>query len=212
MSIGFLGPFSPSLCYQLSSFFHKSIHGGPRQHPSQDSRSITPGEKPATRLPACVNCSNDVDDQDQTQESSYTDSNTLGMFEDKTSDFDGAFVRAVGEIVVPCTGKVMLTYHLHLYKTSIKVGRCPVQLFAVGLGVLVVGIWITCHNLVLIQIGKTIHQGLPLWIIGVCLSIKQQGLLLQGQRNGFGPRLDLNQVGSVCASTTVSCIVVIVGI
>ena len=134
-----------------------------------------------------MDCSNDVDDQDQTQESSNAKCNVLGVLKGKASDFNATLVRSVGEIIVSGAGKVVLTHHHHLDQTTIKVGSRTIQLLAIGLRVLVVGLWITGHNLVLVQIGKSIHQGLPLGIIGVCLGIKEKRLLLQGQRNRLSP-------------------------
>ena len=134
-----------------------------------------------------MDCSNDVDDQDQTQESSNAKCNVLGVLKGKASDFNATLVRSVREIIVSGAGKVVLTHHLHLHQTTIKVGGGTIQLLAIGLRVLVVGLWITGHNLVLVQIGKAIHQGLPLGIIGVCPGIKEKRLLLQGQRNRLSP-------------------------
>mmetsp|Transcript_7474 Transcript_7474/g.13029 ORF Transcript_7474/g.13029 Transcript_7474/m.13029 type:complete len:538 (-) Transcript_7474:219-1832(-) len=101
---------------------------------------------------------------------------------------------------------------LHLNQASVEVRRSSVQLLAVVLRVVVVALRITCHDGILVQVRELVDKFPALWVVGVILRIEEEGMLLDGQRDRLRPRLYLDQIRSVCASTPVPSVAIWVGI
>ena len=185
VGVGLLGPLLPLMGDNLAPCLHEPCHAILAYHPVQHPRSVATGEKPTARLPHSMNSTGNVDDEDESAEGSHTQGDVLVKLQDYSRHFDARLVRAVGEIVVPSAGNVMGADRLHFHKATIEVGRRPVELLAVRLGVLVVRLRITGDDLVLVQERELVHELPALLVAWVRGGVEEQCVLLEWQGDRF---------------------------
>mmetsp|Transcript_136410 Transcript_136410/g.291318 ORF Transcript_136410/g.291318 Transcript_136410/m.291318 type:complete len:251 (+) Transcript_136410:2215-2967(+) len=189
------------------SLFHFPLQDGLWQEPVQHARPVTSGEEQGVGPFEGVHCCANVQDCCHKDDAHSGNHRCPDNVQRTRVDADSGLLRAVGEIIVPGAGNVMLTGLLHLHEASIEIGRGAIELRAFGNILVIVLLLIARHELILIQVCETVHKGAPYNVVGVVLCIEEERVLLNGQRHILPRARHLHEIRAVGALTPIASIV-----
>mmetsp|Transcript_65689 Transcript_65689/g.105865 ORF Transcript_65689/g.105865 Transcript_65689/m.105865 type:complete len:342 (-) Transcript_65689:1228-2253(-) len=210
-----LRPLAPHRRHVLPAKLRFCLQGLLLDQPAQDAGPVALGEEPAGRSLVGVESCSEVGNGSQQQGSPDTNGHCGIQWEQKSCHDDCGLLGSIREVVVPGTQNMMCPDMKHLSEAAVEVGRCTIELLAILLRILVVTVGVARHILILIQVGKLVHQcSATRKCVAVRLGegVKQQGVLRNWQRYSLSSGRHLHQVRAVRSSSAVARVIVVIGI